>query len=113
MKNLSILLISLTIFFYGCSSNDDDTTTPPNVVQTPDTEPETTQYTLTVSYGEGGSVSTQGGTYDEGTEVTITASPDEGYVFSGWSNGETQTQITMTINSNLNISANFNPLSYP
>ena len=36
MKNLSILLISLTIFFYGCSSNDDDTTTPPNVVQTPE-----------------------------------------------------------------------------
>ena len=60
MKNLSLLLISLTIFFYGCSSNDDDTTTPPNVVQTPDPEPTTpAKYTLTVSAGEGGSVSTQ------------------------------------------------------
>ena len=38
-------------------------------------EPEetTTQYTLTVSAGEGGSVSTEGGKYDEETEVTITA----------------------------------------
>ena len=55
MKNLSILLISLTIFIYSCSSNDDDTTTPPNVVQTPDPEPTTpTQYTLTITAGEGG-----------------------------------------------------------
>lgn len=114
MKNLSLLLISLTIFFYGCSSNDDDTTTPPNVVQTPDPEPTTpAKYTLTVSAGEGGSVSTQGGTYESGSQISVTASPNPGYVFSGWSNGETQTQITMTINSNLNISANFNPLSYP
>jgi hypothetical protein len=57
MKKLSFLFISLTIFIYSCSSNDDDTTTPPNVVQTPDTEPTTpTQYTLTVTAGEGGSV---------------------------------------------------------
>ncbi|GIS01301.1 MAG: hypothetical protein CM15mP102_21210 [Flavobacteriales bacterium] len=32
-----------------------------------------TQYSLTVSAGVGGSVSTSGGTYDDGTIVTITA----------------------------------------
>ncbi|GIS01302.1 MAG: hypothetical protein CM15mP102_21220 [Flavobacteriales bacterium] len=31
-----------------------------------------TQYSLTVSAGVGGSVSTSGGTYDDGTIVTIT-----------------------------------------
>jgi hypothetical protein len=33
-------------------------------------------YTLTVSAGEGGSVSTEGGEYEEGTEVTISAITD-------------------------------------
>ena len=75
MKNVSTLFISLTILFWGCSSNDDDI----NTELTP------TQYTLTVTAGEGGTVSTQGGTYNE-TELTITATPDEGYVFTGWSN---------------------------
>lgn len=109
MKNLSILLISLTIFFYSCSSNDDDTSTPPNVVQTPDTEPTTpTQYTLTVTAGEGGTVSTQGGTYDEGTEVTITATADEGYKFVGWEGYDSESNsLTVTLNSNTNIEALF------
>lgn len=109
MRKLSFLFISLTIFFYSCSSNDDDTTTPPSVVQTPDPETETTQYTLTVSAGEGGMVSTQGGTYDKGTEVTITASPDKGYVFSGWSDGSTNNSISIEVNQNTNLTASFIP----
>ena len=81
MKNLSILFISLTIFIYSCSSND-DTSTPPSVVQTTDPESETPQYTLTVSSEDGGSVSTEGGKYDEGATITITATPKYGYVFT-------------------------------
>ena len=109
MKNLSILLISLNIFFYSCSSNDDDTSPPPSVVQTPDPEPEATQYTLTVTSGEGGTVSTQGGTYDDGTEVTITATPDEGYVFTGWSDGSTNNSISIEVNQNTTLTASFVP----
>ena len=114
MKNLSILLISLTIFFYSCSSNDDDTTTPPNVVQTSDTEPTTpTQYTLTVTAGEGGTVSTQGGTYDEGTEVTITATPDEGYLFFGWEGLSSEgNEISLSLDSNQSLVALFIKLNY-
>ena len=108
MKKLSILLISLTILIYSCSSNDDDTSPPPSVVQTP--EPTTpTQYTLTVTSGEGGTVSTQGGTYDEGTEVTITATPDEGYVFTGWSDGSTNNSISIEVNQNTTLTASFVP----
>ena len=30
---------------------------------------------------EGGTVSSEGGTYDDGTEITVTATPAEGYEF--------------------------------
>src|SRR5210317_1137369 len=55
-------------------------------------------YTLTVTAGEGGSVSTEGGEYEEGTEVTITAIPNEGYEFTEWSDGSTDESITFTLN---------------
>ena len=57
---------------FSCSP-DEETQAPTNTVQ----------YTLTVTPGEGGSV-TNGGTFDEGMEVTLTATPSEGYVFIGW-----------------------------
>ena len=77
---------TLTAFLilYSCSA-EEDTTPPPQVQQpTPEPEPEVSQFTLTVTAGEGGTVSTEGGTFDEGTEVTITATPAEGYEFVGW-----------------------------
>ena len=107
---LSITLVTLvSVLIYSCSSDDDDSA-PPSVIQTPTPEPETpapTQYTLTVSAGEGGSVSTEGGTYDEGTEVSITATPNEGYVFNGWSNGSNINQISITLDGNKTIEPDF------
>ena len=64
-------------------------------------------YTLTVSAGEGGSVSSEGGEYEEGTEVTITATTEEGYEFTEWSDGNTLISRTLTLNSNINIQALF------
>jgi len=64
-------------------------------------------YTLTVSAGEGGSVSSEGGDYEEGTEVTITATPNEGYEFTGWSDGESSQSRVVTINSDISLSAEF------
>ena len=70
---LRLFLLSL-IFILGCS--------PENKIF--EEEPSTVQYTLIVSASEGGSVSTSGGTYEKGTEVTISATPNEGYHFIGW-----------------------------
>ena len=73
----------------------------------------TVQYTLTVSASEGGTISTEGGIYDEGTEVTITATPSEGYFFAGWEgNDSTSESLTITLNSNQTLQALFelNPL---
>ena len=46
------------------------------------------QFTLSVSSGQGGTVNNVDGTYNSGTQVTITATPEEGYEFTSWSQGK-------------------------
>jgi len=107
LKNLFLIPI-LLLFLYSCSP-DEETQAPTNTVEASTPEPETVvvQYTLTVTAGEGGSV-TNGGTYDEGASVTVTANPNEGYEFIGWDgNDSTNQSLTITINSNQTIKANF------
>ena len=105
MKRLSFSFLTIFILSFiivqSCSSEEDHTIAP-NVVQTPEPEPPApTQYSLTVTAGEGGTVSSKGGTYDEGTEVTITATPSEGYDFVGWEgNDSTNSDLTITLSSN-------------
>ena len=41
----------------------------------------TGNFTLTVNSQAGGTVSSSGGTYEEGAEITLTASPNDGYAF--------------------------------
>ncbi len=93
-SNISLLLL-LT-----CAKEDsqDPGTTPSNIVP---------KYTLTASAGDGGSVSTLGGSYNKGTQVSITATASEGYRFTGWSNGSSDNPVTVTLNSNTSITANF------
>ncbi|NVJ63317.1 MAG: VCBS repeat-containing protein [Flavobacteriaceae bacterium] len=74
--------------------------------------PDPVKYTLTVTAGEGGNVSSTGGSYTLGSEVTITATPNSEYVFSGWSNGSTDNPIKLTINSNQTLTANFTKRKY-
>ena len=70
-----------------------------------------TQYTLTVTAGTGGSVSTSGGTYDDGTIVTVTATPNDGYEFVGWNGSDsTNATIDITINSNTTLEALFSEI---
>jgi uncharacterized repeat protein (TIGR02543 family) len=71
----------------------------------------TTQYTLTVNTAGGGSVALNpaGGVYDAGTMVTLTATPEAGYQFSGWSGAAsgTTSQTTITMDANKTITATF------
>ena len=113
-KLLYPLAFILTAFLilYSCSAEEEDTTPPPSVVATPEPEPPAptpvvVQYTLTVTAGEGGSV-TNGGTFDEGTSVSVTANANEGYEFIGWDgNNSTNEAISITLNSNQTIQALF------
>src|SRR6056300_849078 len=97
MKKLPIY-ISL-LFVLTCAKEDSQApNTPPTQI--------VNQYTLTASAGDGGSVS-GGGTFASGTQVSLTATPTSGYSFSGWSNGSTSNPLTVTLNLNTTITANF------
>lgn len=108
MKRLLLILLFIPLI---CCSSDEETSLQ-SVVQTPKPEitpaPTPTQYTLTISSEEGGSVSTEGGSYDEGTTITITATPNEGYEFVGWvGSDETERELVISINSNISLSPIF------
>ena len=98
MKHLLTIsrITFLSFFFlYGCSTEENNLTP-------------TVQYFIAATAGEGGSLSTEGGIYDDGTEVNITAKPADGYEFAGWEGiDSTETTITVIVNSNTNITAEF------
>jgi len=72
------------------------------------------QFSLTIIAGEGGTTDPEPGTYveDSGTEVSINALPKSGYQFSEWSGvlEGTSNPITITMNSNTSVTANFVPV---
>lgn len=65
------------------------------------------RFTLTVNSGVGGSVSSPGGSYTQGQSVSITATPNSEYVFDNWSNGSTDNPLSITVNSDQTVTANF------
>ena len=98
-----ILLYSGLLLLLTCAKEDS---------QTPNNQPSTIvpKYTLTASAGEGGSVSPSTGSFNAGTQVSVTATPNSGYQFTSWSNGSTGNPVTVTLNSNTSITANFEVL---
>jgi len=105
MKKLFSLL---SIFAIVLSCSSDETSTP----VTPPPAP-IVKYTITLSAGEGGTVSTTGGEYEAGQTVSVTATPQGEYVFTSWSDGNTDATRTITISSNSTLTANFEKRKYP
>ena len=70
-----------------------------------------TMVSVTATAGRGGKVS-GGGSYDLGTEVTLTAVPDDGYAFSYWTGDvdSMQNPITVTADVAKSLTAVFEPL---
>ena len=64
-------------------------------------------YNIVLSAGDGGTVSSEGGEFEEGSEITFSATPNEGFEFVEWSDGNTDIERTITINNNVSISAVF------
>ncbi len=50
------------------------------------------------------------GTFDVGTEITISARPLNKYKFTGWSDGNTDNPRTVVVNSDTTFTANFAPI---
>ena len=108
MKNfISIFIVS---FFISCSSDSADSVSvpEPTPISKPVTPTPVVKYTLSVTAGEGGTVNNISGEYETGSTVTVTATPSEGYEFTGWEgSSETTNSISLTINSNTTIKALF------
>lgn len=91
-----LLLFSLCLFAYSCNNGDDNPSITPQ------------NFTLSITASEGGDVSTSGGTYNENASVSVTATPAQGYEFSGWTGTNlTGDSITILVRSNQTITANF------
>jgi len=105
MKKLFSLL---SIFAIVLSCSSDETSTPVSPPPAP-----VAKYTITLSAGEGGTVSTTGGEYEAGQTVSVTATPQGEYVFTSWSDGNTNATRTITISSNSTLTANFEKRKYP
>jgi hypothetical protein len=99
MKRIALILVSLvamlTVGFAGC--------TPVNY-----------QLSTSGTPSNGGTVSPSGGTYKQGAEVTLLATPANYYRFNGWVGdiSGTTNPITLKINSNKNVVASFVKIQY-
>jgi hypothetical protein len=101
MKKLFFLLIAFALVL-SCSSDETSTPAPAPIVK----------YTITLSAGEGGTVSTTGGEYEVGQIVSVTATPQGEYLFKDWSDGNTNATRTITVSSNNTFTANFEKRKY-
>lgn len=104
LKSTCIVLV-LSLAFLGCGSStgpddgDDET------------DPDPTEYSLAVTTNpdEGGSVDPESGTFEEGSEVTVEATANEGWEFSSWS-GDAESEenpLTFTIEEDTDLTAAF------
>lgn len=96
-KILIIKIILSTLILQSCSSEESSTSLPSSIIK----------YTITFNSGDGGTVSNRGGEYESGQVISVTATPQEGYVFTGWSDGNTNETRTITVSGNSTLTANF------
>ena len=94
-------------------STTEETTTEETTTEETTTE-ETTTYQVTIAISGNGSTSISSGTYNQGQQISITASSEIGNRFINWSGDVSSTEetISITVNSNMNISANFDAIQY-
>ena len=97
MKNIKYFLLSLLLI----TSCGKDEPIPPRPT-----------YTVTINAETGGSVSTTGGSYLEGSSFDVSATANSGYTFNGWSDGETSANRTIVVTSDISITARFIRLKY-
>jgi formylglycine-generating enzyme required for sulfatase activity len=104
-KSISLIIIALmiiAIIFIACPRPTEDSG---------DSGDDTIEYTLSTSVVGNGSITLDpaGGTYNDGTVVTVEALPDTGWAFDSWTGDLTgnTNPTTITMDTNKNITANF------
>lgn len=96
IKNLVPFLV--IIIFISCSESSDDESS---------STTDSVTYSVEISATSGGTVDNSGGSFDSGSTLTVTATPNSGYAFINWSDGTTDNPKELNVNSNLTLTANF------
>lgn len=108
MKRILLLVLVISVLLLGASGCP---STAPSTEAPPAEEPALTTYTLSVSVSPSGagSVSPSSGQYEEGTQVTLTATAASGYTFDYWDGAASGSEatITFTMDSDKSIVAHF------
>ena len=92
IKSFNLVVLSFFILFIACKKDSGPAT-----------------FLISVDSQDGGTVSTSGGEYEEGSTLTIEAVPDQGFDFAGWTGGASgdTNPLTITVGTNANITATF------
>ena len=69
--------------------------------------PSELDFIITIIAGEGGTVSSQGGVFPEGTEISVEAIPNSNYTFDTWSDGSTDNPKIILVTAEISFTANF------
>lgn len=69
-------------------------------------------YDVNLSAGAGGTINHSGGRLAESTELSLTATPDEGHHFEGWSDGSVDNPRTIVVGEDLTLAAKFGVNTY-
>ncbi|MEJ2585945.1 MAG: hypothetical protein P8Z38_13280, partial [Robiginitalea sp.] len=97
MRLLKRIFLILPVLFLILTCTDDDD------------EPEKFILSVTITPEDGGTVSPDGGTFDDGTTVTLTGTPSEGYVFKEWTGDLTSTEnpVSVSMDSDMDVTLVF------
>jgi len=69
--------------------------------------PSELDFIITIIAGEGGTVSSQGGVFPQGTEISVEAIPNSNYTFDTWSDGSTDNPKIILVTADISFTANF------
>ncbi|MFZ9011494.1 MAG: InlB B-repeat-containing protein, partial [Anaerohalosphaeraceae bacterium] len=96
MRLLKRVLLILPVLFLVLTCSDDD-------------DPEKFILSVTITPEEGGSVSPDGGTFEDGTAITLTATPSEGYIFKEWMGDlqSTENPVSASMDRDMNVTLVF------
>ena len=69
-------------------------------------------FNVEITSAHGGTVNFDNGRYEEGSELNVTAVPDEGYGFEEWSDGVMDASRIIVVNDNVSLEARFSVNTY-
>ena len=69
--------------------------------------PSELDFIITIIAGEGGTVSSQGGVFPQGIEISVEAIPNSNYTFDTWSDGSTDNPKIILVTADISFTANF------